>query len=227
MFQNRYKSILCDEDAYFTELVRYIHLNPLRANLANDGVALEKYPWCGHGVLTGQFKQEWQDSDYVLSWFGKKEGAARTAYRKYVGEGVSQGRRPELVGGGLIRSQGGWSEISSIRKQNRREASDERILGGGDFVEKVMQDADERFQRMVRTRKKKGEMTTLINKACEKEEISVKELESGSRRGPVVRVRFHLAVEMVQDHGCSLAETAHRLGVSTSGIAKLFLRKNN
>jgi len=138
LFQNRYKSILCEEDTYFTELVRYIHLNPLRAKLVEGLSSLERYPWCGHGVLTGRFNKEWQDRDYVLSWFGKREGDAKAAYRKYVEAGVSQGRRPELVGGGLIRSQGGWSQVLSMRARRIREASDERILGSGDFVERVI-----------------------------------------------------------------------------------------
>jgi hypothetical protein len=36
LFQNRYKSIICQEDAYLLELVRYIHLNPLRAKIVVD-----------------------------------------------------------------------------------------------------------------------------------------------------------------------------------------------
>ena len=36
LFQNRYKSMVCDGDSYFTELVRYIHLNPLRVGLVKD-----------------------------------------------------------------------------------------------------------------------------------------------------------------------------------------------
>ena len=49
LFQNRYKSILCQEDAYLLELVRYIHLNPLRARQVADYDELENYPFCGHG----------------------------------------------------------------------------------------------------------------------------------------------------------------------------------
>jgi putative transposase len=52
LFQNRYKSILCQEDPYLKELVRYIHLNPLRAWLVEDMKALDKHPWCGHSVLS-------------------------------------------------------------------------------------------------------------------------------------------------------------------------------
>ncbi len=106
LFQNRYKSIICDEDAYFKELVRYIHLNPLRAKMVKSLSKLERYRWSGHGALMGKIQNDWQNRDYVLKWFGQKEGAAKKAYRDYVAKGIDQGRRPELVGGGLIRSLG-------------------------------------------------------------------------------------------------------------------------
>ena len=65
----------------------------------------------------GKIKNDWQDRNYVLKWFGKKEGeAARNAYRNYVKKGIGEGRRPELVGGGLIRSQGGWSAVKAMRR---------------------------------------------------------------------------------------------------------------
>jgi len=57
LFQNRYKSIVCQEDAYLLELVRYIHLNPLRAGVVNSLEGLDRYPWCGHGVLIGRSKK--------------------------------------------------------------------------------------------------------------------------------------------------------------------------
>ena len=69
-------------------------------------------------VLMGRLNNEWQDRDYVLAWFGKKEGEAKKAYGKHVQEGIAQGRRPELGGEGLIRSQGGWSQVISILRKN-------------------------------------------------------------------------------------------------------------
>ncbi|MGC8811877.1 MAG: transposase, partial [bacterium] len=59
LFQNRYKSIVCEEEPYLLELVRYIHLNPLRAGLVKTVEALDQYPWSGHGVLIGEFKNDW------------------------------------------------------------------------------------------------------------------------------------------------------------------------
>ncbi len=106
VFQNRYKSIVCEADSYFTELVRYIHLNPLRVKLVADLKELERYPYCGHGAILGAVKNEWQDRHSVLAQFGTREGDARGAYPRFVEEGVALGRRPELVGGGLVRSGG-------------------------------------------------------------------------------------------------------------------------
>ena len=84
LFQNRYKSIICDEDAYFKQLVRYIHLNPLRVKMVKNLAKLDRYRWSGHGAIMGKIKNDWQDRDYVLKWFGQKQGAAKKAYRNYV-----------------------------------------------------------------------------------------------------------------------------------------------
>jgi putative transposase len=70
LFQNRYKSIICQEDLYLKELVRYIHLNPLRAKLVSKISGLNKYKYCGHSALMGKRTCPWQDEKYVLSFFG-------------------------------------------------------------------------------------------------------------------------------------------------------------
>jgi len=114
LFQNRYKSIICQEDLYLRELVRYIHLNPLRANIVIDLKELGRYSYCGHSALTGKKSREWQDVEYVLGFFGRKVGEARKGYASYVKEGISLGRLPELVGGGLIRSLGGWDAVKKM-----------------------------------------------------------------------------------------------------------------
>ena len=61
LFQNRYKSIICQEDPYFKELVPYIHLNPLRAGLVDTLIELNRYRWCGHSALLGSRKTNWQE----------------------------------------------------------------------------------------------------------------------------------------------------------------------
>jgi REP element-mobilizing transposase RayT len=71
LFQDRYKSIVCEEEAYLLELVRYIHLNPLRAGIVKNIEELDRYPWTGHGVLVGRSKNDWQEREYILRQFGE------------------------------------------------------------------------------------------------------------------------------------------------------------
>jgi hypothetical protein len=116
LFQNRYKSILCQEDTYLLELVRYIHLNPLRAKVVADLRRLNNYRYCGHSVLLGKRQLELQHTDAVLRRFAGTFKRAQGQYREYVKKGVLQGKRPELSGGGLVRSAGGWSAVKMLRK---------------------------------------------------------------------------------------------------------------
>ena len=138
LFQNRYKSILCQEETYLLELVRYIHLNPLRAGLAEDMQALDDYPYSGHSVLVGRYRNDWQETDFILKRFGKRKTQSRRAYRAFVEKGDEKGRRPELIGGGMIRSAGGWEKIKAARANKVYLKGDERILGDSDFVGTVL-----------------------------------------------------------------------------------------
>ena len=186
---------------------------------------LERCRWCGHGVLMGRLKHEWQDRDYVLSWFGEKEGKAKKAYRQYVKEGVLLGRRPELVGGGLVRSLGGWSEVLSMRRDGKRLLTDQRILGSGNFVERILAEADERLKYQHRGDRIRENLVEFIDQVCEKKGINPKELRMGGRRSCISQVRLQIAYQLVQDYGIPLAEVARQLGVSTSAISKAITRR--
>ena len=224
LFQNRYKSIVCDEDTYFRELVRYIHLNPLRAKLVKTMSDLDRYPWSGHSTIMGHVERQWQDRDYVLSWFGDKEGEAARAYREYVEQGVKDGKRPELVGGGLVRSLGGWSKVVSLRKERERVLADDRILGTGDFVRRVVNEADERVKYQFRDSDRGKKAQEFIEMACRKENVSVQELRMGSRRQGISRLRARIAFQLVEQYGLPLAEVARQLGVTTSAVSKAITR---
>jgi putative transposase len=133
LFQNRYKSIACEEETYLLELVRYIHLNPLRAGLVANMTELDGYPWSGHAVLMGAQQLDGQVQMEILSRFGKSTGKARIRYRQFLADGAATGRRDELVGGGLKRSKvhgDGLEEWGCY---------DERILGSGEFVDSLKQ----------------------------------------------------------------------------------------
>ncbi len=131
LFQNRYKSIVCEEEPYLLELVRYIHLNPVRAGLVPGVEGLRRYRWSGHAVLMGSRELPGQAVEAVLGRFGRTVREARQEYERFVAAGVNQGRRDELVGGGLRRS------LKILGPSKEREAYDERVLGSGEFVEEL------------------------------------------------------------------------------------------
>jgi REP element-mobilizing transposase RayT len=226
LFQNRYKSIVCDEDVYFQELVRYIHLNPLRAGLVQNLGQLDRYPWSGHALIVGKIQNSWQDAGYVLSSFGKEIGQARRIYRQYVADGIKEGRRPELVGGGLIRSLGGWSSVQSLRRSGQEIQTDERILGTDDFVERILEEADRNLKRLFSSRLRGKECQHFIEERCKKEGVSIGELQGGGRRGKLPKIRSDLAWELARERGFPLAEIARHLGVSTSAISQILIRKS-
>ena len=192
LFQNRYKSFLCQEDAYLLELVRYIHLNPLRAGVVNDLKSLNNYAWCGHRVLMGKISYDWQDRDYVLRLFGEKEGPARRAYSAFIAKCQNQGRRYDLVGGGLIRSVGGWVALKSLQRDGIRVKGDERILGDGDFVEKVLKEGQEQMERRYEYQARGYDFDWLISQVARLFDMKAEEVTRPGRYPDTVKARSAL-----------------------------------
>lgn len=219
LFQNRYKSIICQEDAYLRELVRYIHLNPLRVKLVSGISELNRYPYCGHSALTGKSPREWQNTRYVLRNFAKSVKKARKEYLDFVRAGASQGRKPELVGGGLIRSLGGWNEVKKLRlNKEDRIKGDERILGGSDFVMEVLAEADERYDRRYRLKSLGYDISRVERNVIKLCNIEKEDLYSGSRKKPISEARSLFCYWCVRELGESMTSMAKLLGLTQPAI---------
>jgi hypothetical protein len=220
LFQNRYKSIICEEDPYLLELTRYIHLNPLRAGMVGDLKQLSHYRWAGHSAIVGRVKRDWQDIKTITAYFGKGRRAVEQ-YEQYVREGVSLGKRPELVGGGLIRSLGGWSQVLSLRRKGVKVASDERILGRDEFIQRLMSEAEEREKETLRLGREVPDLLTVAKRVVRGEGIEESELRSGIRKREVVRARRLFCQLAIGKMGYPGAEVARFLGVTTSSVNRL------
>jgi hypothetical protein len=220
LFQNRYKSIICEDDPYLLELTRYIHLNPLRAGMVGDLKQLSHYRWAGHSAIMGRVKRDWQDIKTITAYFGKGPHAVEK-YEQYVREGVSLGKRPELVGGGLIRSLGGWSQVLSLRRKGVKVASDERILGRDRFIRRLMSEAEEREKKTLRLGREVPDLLTLTKRVVRGEGIEESELRSGIRKRGVVRARRLFCQLAIGRMGYPGAEVARFLGVTTSSVNRL------
>jgi REP element-mobilizing transposase RayT len=224
LFQNRYKSILCQEDSYLLELVRYIHLNPLRAGLVSSINQLERYRYCGHSILMGKRKNDWQDTNYVLKLFGKKVFAARRHYRKFVEKGVTLGRRPDLTGGGLIRSIGGWTALKTIRRLKIHIKGDERILGDSDFVKAVLKNQNERLQRRYRIQMQGLDFEKVVDRVAQIFKLKPVEVLSSVKQSRWVEARSLLCYWAVKELEITGAEVARRLKMSKSGVSRAVVR---
>lgn len=140
--------------------------------------------------------------------------------------GIDQGRRSDLVGGGLIRSQGGWSAVNAMRRLGVREKSDERILGSGEFVKQLIEQSDRTRKDQFLVQEGSQRAALVVERVCRKEEVSVEALRAGSRRQKVSKVRSQLAEKLVQECGLSLTEAGRHLGVSLSAVAKILSRRD-
>ena len=219
LFQNRFKSIICQEDLYFRELVRYIHLNPVRANVVDDIKSLNDYPFCGHSALMGKRNRPWQQTDYVLKFFGRKVSEARKNYVEYVQSGFDQGRRPELTGGGLIRSLGGWKALKKIRLRGQdRVKSDARILGDNDFVTRMLEQANDKLDRHYELKSRGYDLARVEERVMEIFGIERDMIYSKGRRRQQMQARSLFCYWAVNELGISRTKIAADLGMTQPGV---------
>ncbi len=216
LFQNRYKSILVEEDPYLLELVRYIHLNPLRACIVKDVGALERFRWTGHSVILGRMSRPWQATGEVLGRFGGRLSTARQAYRSFVRNGAKNGHRPDLQGGGLRRSMGGWENVAVLGRGRELWTADERILGGPDFVLGVLKEAEQTSRQG--HSEAKPSLNEVIERVAKDLGLSVKECCGGGRRRLLVRARAVISHKAVRELGFPVVSVARALGVSSQAI---------
>lgn len=224
LFQNRYKSVLCQEDAYLLELVRYVHLNPLRAKLVADMAALGKYPFCGHAGILGSHRQRWQDVETVLACFGSRVEAAKKGYRAFVNAGIDQGRRWDLTGGGLIRSAGGWVAVQALKREKVHVKSDERILGDGNFVAKILSQTQERYERQYALKASGVGLDEIAERVAGLLGIESGQVWQPGKSRIQVQARSLLCYWAVRELGESMTAMSRRLGISTPAVSKSVAR---
>ncbi|MBW1764305.1 MAG: hypothetical protein JRJ23_06120, partial [Deltaproteobacteria bacterium] len=134
-------------------------------------------------------------------------------------------KREDLIGGGLVRTLGGWSQVLSARKRGEDVLTDQRILGSNGFVERVIDESEKLYKHQVSIKNEKIEAEKYIKSECENEEISLAALKGGSRRGIIPELRARMVGILINRYGLSLAETGRQLGVTTSAISKIISRQ--
>lgn len=207
LFQNRYKSLICEEETYLLELIRYIHLNPLRAGMVNDLLELARYPWSGHSILLGGKQMAGQVTDDILLRFGKQRKKATRKYIEFMADGVDQERRDELGGGGKRRS------VIPSNGATAAAMFDDRIIGSGNFVLAVQHQA---FGEKPATRMALNE---LISRVAAYFEVAENDLTQRTRRKNVVDARGVICFTAVRVHGYQGSEVGRAINMERSGVS--------
>jgi len=187
--------------------------------LVQDMAALDKYRFAGHSYILGKNDNTWQHVKEVLIYFGDKKALAQRRYREYVVKGLELGRQPALVGGGLIRSAGGWAAVRSLRKAGAFQKSDERILGDGDFVNTVLTDAQEAMDNRYLVAAKGIKLDDIVSTVSELLLIPRRALVGPSKERIVVKGRALVCYWSVRELGMSMTEVADRLKITVPTVS--------
>ncbi len=206
LFQNRYKSIVCEEDTYLLELVRYIHLNPLRAKMVVDLTALDHYAWSGHSVIIGKQSLEGQEVDEVLLHFAKGKREAIRLYELFVADGVHLGKRDELGGGRKMTRE--------LLEDFGEEQYDARVLGAAVFVEELRQrrELESKLSHSIGIRE-------IIAVVCRYLAIEPEELKLNSRAAKIVEARSIICYLSVRKMGHSGVEVGKHVNLHRAGVS--------
>jgi len=155
-----------------------------------------------------------------LRYFGKRIGDARKKYRSYVEKGIPLGKRPELVGGGLIRSLGGWDEVKKMRVSGQnRIKSDQRILGESGFVRDVLSESEKEFSRKYRLRSLGYDFEKVVERVSTLFELEKEYITSKGRQRDRVIARDLLCYWSVIELGMPIVDLARKFDLTAAAVS--------
>jgi putative transposase len=221
LFQGRFKSTLVDADSYLLELVRYVHLNPVRAGLVSRLEDLDHNAWSGHAALVGTHPNDWQETGFVLQQFAASVSIARRRYREFVAAGSA---RHQPAAKELVYPSQPFSRTSGARTRGREEWTlDEWILGDDDFTAQIRADITK-----MSTSKATGSAAQLqetIERSCAAGQVAVEEVRSPSKRPHLVSIRREICARAVLELGLPVSQVAATLRISARTVLRAVDRK--
>jgi hypothetical protein len=161
-----------------------------------------------------------QEVEDLLGLFGKRKGSARRAYLNYVEKGITEGRREELVGGGLVRSAGGWDTVKKLRKTDIRLKGDERILGDTDSIEHILARANEQRARHIHLQSLGFDFGSVVSRVAELLDVDERTVLSRDKTPLSVLARRLLCHFAHNDLGLTTVDIAKLLGLNQSVVSR-------
>ncbi len=209
LFQDRYKSIATQDQLYIEELVRYVHLNPVRAGMCRTVKDLKHYYWSGHGVLVGVRNWAAQNTHDVLQRFGVDTKGARKGYERFLQEGC-----------------GTDSDVLSTIRAVNNEAENMHssacwVIGNREFVARALSQAEERRVKVSHHAKAGVGLEEIACRICSQYNLHPEEIMRRGRNGPVSEARRRLAYEAVDLNGFSVGSVAQFLGITSPSVSNM------
>jgi len=195
LFERRYHAVLVDADEYLLELLRYIHLNPVRAKMVDDPA---NYPWSSHHAYLGTRIEHWVTTDFALRMFHPDRVVAIDSYRHFIDREIGRESTSPLLD---------------------RNAHDTRVLGGDDFLGKLL---NQPFKP-----KSRQNLTDLIVVACREFDVTPEVLLSPGKARHLAKARAWIAHQALTGRIASLSAVARILGRSESTIRQGLLHYFN
>jgi putative transposase len=200
LFQGRHKAILCESDPYLAELVRYIHLNPVRAKMVRKA---EKYPYSSHRSYIGIEPSGIVDVDPVLRRFAVRKAIARKRFAEFVAAGARLGHQEQFY------------------------ETDSGVLGSEEFVDATIHRIGEFDTRAAAERRKKDRSTHKLDpEALILAVANVCDIAREDFCGPAKGVRAVFAKEALilsgKELGASLTSLVHLTHLSLASVSRRY-----
>lgn len=216
LFEDRFRSILVNDESYLLSVIRYIHLNPVSSGMVDSVEALGKYPWTGHRAVVTGVEIDGQDVDGVLALFGGSRSEALTSYLnmmesdspawEYAGEGFILGRK------GVVSSR--LSDLVSMDSPRRT-----GMLGDMESSAAVARSVIGSGSIDVRNRAATHEkVESILKETLSRFNLNPGALTGCSRNGTITEARAFAAERLVTEAGLSFTETGRLLGMTRQGV---------
>jgi REP element-mobilizing transposase RayT len=206
LFENRYKSVLCKEDSYLLQLVRYVHLNPVRARIVADPA---DYRWSSHGDYLRRRSATWLSTAEVLEQLG-----GRAAYRRFIADGQREGKRPDLCGVAIkTKADGEEAEGQS------RLWLGSQVLGDERFARSMAKAARRREAEREMENGRAEDLPRLAEQVATRCRVAVRSLSGPGRSPAVSAARRELIRVAVCERRIRAVDVARFLRISTASVA--------
>ena len=202
-------------------------LNPMRARVVENVKALREYPYTGYSALMGRVDRPWQDTQYVMGFFGASVSEARRNLQREIIAWSAKGRCPELTGGGLVRSSGGWKALKEACREGVRLSGDERLLGSSEFVESTLKQAGEEYEHRMKLQSAGIGLEELIGGACRHFGIGEKDLRGPTKRPSIAQARGVIGRVAARELSIPGSEVARRFKQDRSAVSRAVQRVEN